>query len=151
MPSNCLTPVRRPARLAGAVFPAATLLVLALLGPWTPGARSQSPQRRLDKPVDHFLTLILTPRGFQGPPVRIEEGHILFAVHNRTFIPGITLHIDHVIAGAGGPGVPATIPLGRKRPVWRRTVELKPGKYELAVLENPKWLMPITVVAEGEL
>ena len=116
-----------------------------------PRALSQRQPSR-DKPVDHFLTLILTPRGFQGPPARIEEGHIFFAVHNRTFIPDITLRIGHAAGGGGGgAGLPQPVVLGNKKPVWRRTVELKPGEYQLQVVENPKWVIPITVVAEGQL
>ena len=130
---------------------AAALLGLSVVGPLTPRARSQEPPSR-NKPVDHFLTLILTPRGFQGPAARVEEGHIFFAVHNRTFISDLTLHLG--AAGGGdvaGVVLPGPVALGRTKPVWRRTVELKPGQYTLRVLEDAKWMISITVVAEGTL
>ena len=83
----------------------------------------------------------LLPTGFEPAELTHPEGKFLFGVNNRTGLSDLTFQLVHESGRQEG----------RKRVlqerIWRKVIDLKPGRYLIQVTGHPEWQCQMTITA----
>jgi hypothetical protein len=123
------------------------LLGVALCGALMCGTWATA-QTTVNRPRLQIVPVELHPHGFMPRQIQRPPGRFLMPVINRTGLDRIWLQL-HVSLGAtrGAKIVEKETARGTIR--WTPLLDLPPGEYELSEINNPTWVLKISVTAQG--
>jgi hypothetical protein len=104
-----------------------------------PVVRSTAQNAQTTAPGEVEL-ITLTPTGFEPDEITRPTGKFLFGVNNRSRLSDLTFRLLHESGASHGEKRMV------REKVWRKVVDLPPGRYLLSVADHPEWRCPITIV-----
>jgi hypothetical protein len=105
----------------------------------SPAAASKPTQDSNNRRLEAEL-ITLHPTGFEPSEITRPAGPFILAFQNRSGLEQLMLRIDK----SSGPRV-REVPMHREKSDWSDVVELPVGSYTVTEVNNPDWILRLTI------